>query len=455
MDDKSVFMGETRKQTILVVDDNRVNLMLMQRMLEHCGAGVVSAENGPRAIEIARETDLALILLDVQMPGMDGFETAREIKGLETARHTPIIFVTAISQEREHVQQGYDVGAVDYLFKPVDPNTLLKKVQVFLELNQQKMELEREIALRTQSETALRQAEEKYRNIFENAVEGIFQASLDGRFIEVNPALARIFGYETPAELMDTVTDIGAQIFDDPEEMARFVDTLRRKGSVAKFEYRGRRRGGKPFWISMSARLVTGPENQPLYIEGVLDDVSERKASELDLQRKATYDVLTNIPNRFLFFDRLNQAVIRAKRFGHKLAILFVDLDLFKAVNDTYGHLAGDILLKEVAERLSERVRESDTLARLGGDEFGVILPQIEMAESAAIVARDIVDSLKRPFHVLGRDVTIGASVGLSLYPADGSHPDELLTKADAAMYLAKKSGGNAFVFADPDQAQG
>ncbi len=445
-------MSEPKKLTILVVDDNRVNLMLMQRMLDNCGAEIVSTDNGVKAIEIARTQELALILLDVQMPGMDGFETAEQIKKIERARHTPIIFVTAISQEREHVQQGYDVGAVDYLFKPVDPNTLLKKVQVFLELHSQKQELEREITRRIQSEKALRQAEEKYRNIFENAVEGIFQASLEGQFIEVNPALAAIFGYGTPAELVSSITDIGDQIFDDKEEMDRFVETLRRKGSVSKFEYRGRRRGGLPLWISMSARLVVGPDSEPLYIEGLLEDVSDRKASELDLQHRATYDVLTNIPNRFLFFDRLNQSVIRAKRFGNKLAILFVDLDLFKAVNDTYGHLAGDLLLKEVATRLAERVRESDTLARLGGDEFGVILPQIEMAESAAIVARDIVDSMKRPFHVLGRDVTIGASVGISLYPTDGAHPDELLTKADAAMYKSKKGGGSAFAFADPLQ---
>jgi diguanylate cyclase (GGDEF)-like protein/PAS domain S-box-containing protein len=176
-------------------------------------------------------------------------------------------------------------------------------------------------------------------------------------------------------------------------------------------------------------------------------DITERKLFERRLRQMAFSDALTGIPNRALFFDRMNHAIEMAKRDGRAFALLFLDLDQFKNVNDNLGHSAGDMVLKEAAQRLKGCIRGSDTVARMGGDEFAVILTEIMNIGDAEIVARKIVDSLAAPFHFGNRECSVGVSIGISLYPADGSDADELLKRADTAMYHAKKLPGHLFRF--------
>ena len=183
-------------QKVLIVDDSQTNLALLDHMLAQEMCEIVQAKSGIEAVEMVKSNDFALILLDIQMPGMNGYETALKIKELDRGRHVPIIFITAIFQDDENVKQGYETGAVDYLFRPVDVKTLKSKVQVFLQMNKQKVLLEREIDQRKKTEAALSLAEAKYRSIFERAIEGIFQCTADGVFLEVNPAMLRIFGYD-------------------------------------------------------------------------------------------------------------------------------------------------------------------------------------------------------------------------------------------------------------------
>ncbi|QJB54904.1 diguanylate cyclase [Pseudodesulfovibrio sp. zrk46] len=436
---------KVEKQKVLIVDDSQTNLALLDHMLSQEGCEIIQAKSGGEAVNLVKENDFAVILLDIQMPGMNGYEAATRIKKMDKGRHVPIIYITAIFQDEDNVRQGYETGAVDYLFRPVDVDALKSKVRVFLELHKQKQLLEEEIEQRTQSQKQLTQAEEKYRSIFERAVEGLFQSTNSGQFKEVNPALVEIFGYES-AEEMIGVPGIRSTIMFDEDERTRYLTALNRDGFVTNFEFRARKKNGDIIWCSESSRTVL-PEEEggEMLIEGVVEDISARKLEELELKHLATVDSLTGVPNRHLFFDRLENALAKAKRYKERLAVLFVDLNEFKMVNDTYGHPIGDQLLCEVASRLQERIRESDTMARLGGDEFGILLPHVEDDEGAIHVAKTLLEALAEPFTIESELVRVGATVGISFYPKDGKDCVSLISRADAAMYGAKRMEGRNY----------
>lgn len=423
---------------ILIVDDTPMNLVLLEQLLKQDDCKVRMAENGHEAVELVKNHDFALILLDIQMPGMDGYDSCRAIKALDRGRHVPVIFVTSIFQDEASVKLGYEAGAVDYLFRPVDPYMLRSKVKVFLDLHRQKLRLEHEIHRRKQAAEALGQAEEKYRTFFVKAVEGIFQMRFDGTVTDANPALARLLGYSTPDELLD-VPELFKTIAVDQEQRERYLSILQEEGYISNWEFQVRRRDGEIVWLSESSRLVRG--SGPILVEGVIEDITQRKLCEINLHRKAHFDDLTDVPNRTLFFDRLEHFLESASRYGHKVAVIFIDLNDFKKVNDGYGHQAGDEVLRGVADRFKRRVRSSDTLARLGGDEFGVLLSAVDDVASAEKVARDLLAALEKPFEIKGDLHVVGATLGISLFPDDALEPEELLCKADSAMYSAKRAG--------------
>lgn len=424
-------------QKVLIVDDSKTNLALLQHMLEEIDCEVVRAENGLEAVEQVKAHDLALILLDIQMPGINGYETAFRIKEVERGKHVPIIFITAIFQDDDNVREGYETGAVDYLFRPVDVQILTSKVKAFLQMNEQKVLLEQEIARHKKTEIALRRAEEKYRSIFERAVEGMFQCTLDGTFLEVNPAMLRILGYDSVQDVL-SVEGLRLSIMKDDEERKKYKKLLDSEDAVTDFECHLTKKDGSIIWCSESSRLVSPPDGAP-FIEGVMEDISVRKCTELELQRLATVDSLTGVYNRHSFFDRLEHALAIAKRRKSRVALLFIDLNDFKMVNDTYGHPIGDELLSSVAKRLQQRTRESDTLARIGGDEFGVLLSDVTNEAGVASVASGLLDVLSEPFTIDGQQVSIGATIGISFYPEDGKDCVTLISRADAAMYGVKK----------------
>lgn len=428
----------SQKQKVLIVDDSQTNLALLNHMLGEEGCELLQAKSGVEAVELVRNNDFALILLDIQMPVMNGYDTALRIKELDRGRHVPIIFITAIFQDEDNVRQGYATGAVDYLFRPVDVQTLKSKVQAFLQINEQKTLLEREVEQRRKSERALRMAEEKYRSIFERAVEGIFQSTLDGRLLEVNPAMVKLFGYASAEEMMQ-LENMRETLMPDESERIKYLEIIKRDGIVANFEFRAARKDGEVIWCSESSRLVSLDDGDRHIIEGVLEDISTRKLAELELKQLATMDSLTRVPNRHLFFDRLENTLAAAKRYGTSPAVLFVDLNEFKEVNDTHGHPVGDELLRMVAERLQKRIREADTLARLGGDEFGVLLTEVDNEEGALTVARNLIDVLVPPFEINGISIKVSATIGISFYPHDGKDGVTLISRADAAMYGAKR----------------
>lgn len=340
-----------------------------------------------------------------------------------------------------------------------------------------------DISDRKQAEFALQQAEEKYRSIFENAIEGIFQTTADGRYLSANPALARIYGYESAAELIANIHDIDRQLYLDPNRRVEFLGAIEKHGAVSEFESQVYRADGTTIWVSENGRAVRDAGDNLLYYEGTVEDITLRKIAEEKLVHDALHDTLTGLPNRALFMDRLGHAIELSKRRPEVLfAVLFIDLDRFKVVNDSLGHLVGDRLLIAIAQRLEICLRAGDTVARLGGDEFAILLENIKNTEDAIHIAERVQAELAQPFYLNEYQVFSSASIGivcsglpqpsressqlfspgnlgnidletsLSCLPSDSpvppvpfrmlyDRPEELLRDADAAMYHAKGLG--------------
>ena len=302
--------------------------------------------------------------------------------------------------------------------------------------------ISRDITERRQSEEALRAAERKYRSIFENAVEGIFQTAPDGHYIDANPSLARIYGYESAEELQRQLTDIGNQLYVDEGKREEFVSTMRDVGAVSNFESQIRRKDGSVIWISENARAVRDGDGELLLFEGTVEDITARKNAEERLLHDALHDRLTGLANRALFMDRLGQAFGRLRRHReHAFAVLFLDFDRFKNINDSLGHMAGDRLLIEMAARLSACLRPGDTISRLGGDEFAILLEDVADVAGATWVAERIQSALALPFTLSGQEVFSSASIGIAFGHNEYERPEDLLRDADMAMYRAKAMG--------------
>ncbi len=299
---------------------------------------------------------------------------------------------------------------------------------------------------------ALKQAEESYRSIFENAIEGIFQTTPSGHYIRVNPALAKIYGYPSTQDLINSLTDIQQQLYKDPQRRQEFRDLLQEYDFVADFESEVYRLDGSLIWISENARAVRDDTGKLLYYEGTVQDITDRKRDKEQLQKQALYDPLTGLPNRALFHRRLSQALEKLRLSPtYKFAVLYIDLDRFKAVNDNLGHGVGDLLLQAISRVLENCVRDGDTVARLGGDEFTILLESIKDIGYATQIAERIHHSLRSPFHLDGNEVLSGASIGIIMSSEVTESPDTLLRDADTALYRAKAMGKGRYEVFDQE----
>jgi diguanylate cyclase (GGDEF)-like protein/PAS domain S-box-containing protein len=302
------------------------------------------------------------------------------------------------------------------------------------------------ITERKQIEQALRRAEEKYRTLFQDAVVGIFQSTPGGRYTNVNPAMAHMLGYDSSQELLASITDISLQVYVDPASREQLARLLREQGLVKNFECAVYRKDGSKMWLSANVRAVF-EDGVLVGYEGTNEDITARRAAEERIQFLAYYDALTGLPNRTLLLDRLGKALAGARRQKCKIALLFLDLDGFKTINDSLGHSVGDLLLQEVAERLKTWGREQDTVARLGGDEFLIMLTQIKELPDVAVAAERLMDAMTAEFVVQGHSLNISCSIGVSIFPEHGADCETLIKNADAAMYSAKDCGHSNFQF--------
>ncbi|MDD3519372.1 MAG: EAL domain-containing protein, partial [Chromatiales bacterium] len=296
---------------------------------------------------------------------------------------------------------------------------------------------------RTQTELRL------YATVFTNATEGMMITDAASRIVAVNPAFTTVTGYtqEEVVGQMPSILRSGRQGDDFYREMWQ---TLQREGQW-QGEIWNRRRNGEvyPEWLSITT--VFDQSGSPTHYIGVFSDISDRKEAEARIHHLAYHDALTNLPNRVLLHDRLGQAILQSRRSGRRSAVLFLDLDRFKNINDSLGHEVGDMLLVTVARRCLDAVRETDTVTRQGGDEFVIVLPDIEHTQDAALVARKILAALESPIKAGAHELTVTGSVGIALHPEDGQTVSMLLRNADAAMYQAKANGRNGFQFYSAD----
>ncbi|MCM2257162.1 MAG: PAS domain S-box protein [Vicinamibacteria bacterium] len=296
-----------------------------------------------------------------------------------------------------------------------------------------------EITDRRRAEVALRSSEERYRMLFERNLAGVYRGTLDGRLLECNDAMARILGYTTHEELLALSA---AELYVDPHVRARDLGRLLAGGRVSNRELQLRRKDGGLAWVLESQTVVRGDPGDEL-VEGTVIDITDRKEFEQRIEFQAYHDSLTGLPNRAFLTERLQDRLQDAALLGRSLQVLFLDLDRFKAVNDTLGHAMGDRLLQQVATRLRQCVREDDLVVRMGGDEFVLLLSQIRPADAVS-VAKKLLACIEEPVKLDEHELRVTASIGLARFPDDGSDVETLLEHADSAMYRAKDRGRNA-----------
>ncbi len=425
---------------LLVVDDYPENLISMRALLQHDDWQVITADSGVQALGLLLEYDVDLVLLDVKMPGMDGFEVARLMRGSQRTCMTPIIFLSANAQSPASVLEGYASGAIDYLFKPFDPLILKPKVQALLDHQRNRRALQR-------LSHDLELARAFNASVLDNAAEGILVVGEDGVIQYANPAISRLLNATT-----------------DELQGQEFLRFLQKPHVPAWFDsqmYAGYRSGetwrlhdailrtsrGQQVPVALScARL---PAEQKAMVVTVLD-MSEVRHLHQQLEFQAVTDPLTGLLNRRGFQQAVDSILLRGERSEASLVLLYLDLDGFKRVNDSLGHDAGDRVLRWVSEQIKACLGSCDLLGRMGGDEFTALL-ELEFPEQAAKISEKLIERVSVCHQVDGLDVMLGVSIGIATFPDCGSDLNGLLRAADIAMYEAKRAGRQQYRYYDQE----
>ena len=430
--------------TVLVADDDELVRTFVRAALEHVGLNVCEASHGAQALEQFALHRPDIIVLDVFMPVMDGYAACTQLRGSVGGSRVPILMMTGLD-DAEAIARAYEHGATDFITKPLNPTILSHRVKYMLRGSRTLDAL-----LRSEARLGLAQRIAKIGNWEWQPRSGHFSASSE---------LCRLMGIR-PQDFGGTLEAFLQAV--DGQDRDRVEKALRRiltDRTPCDIDHRIVLPNGSDFNVNLQAEAIFDDQLKALTIVGTAQDISERKRSEREIHRLAYYDSLTGLPNRVLFKDRVTQAIAHARRYRYHLAVLFLDLDRFKLINDTLGHNVGDLLLKHLADRLSESIRHSDSigrstetaqtheLARLGGDEFTVLLTNLKDVQDASKVARRILEGLAQPFLVSGHEIFVTVSVGIAIFPADGDSVDMLLKNSDTAMYHAKEQGRNNFQY--------
>ncbi len=417
-------------------------------MLAPLGFPVVEAASGREALRAVTEEKFALILMDVRMPTMDGYETAKLIRLRRETERTPIVFVSAFGRDDMQSAAAYASGAVDFIFTPILPEVLRAKVAALVGLFVQTVELQRSVASVTALNVALRDSEVRARAVLQNIADGIVTAAADGTIESLNRAARRLFGYST-----EEVAGQPLELLVAPSRRTDFTASAHAQwGLVAgnevpaeSIETLGCRKDGSCFPLEIGiSRMRIGDGT---FVIGCMRDVSGRKAYTEALEQRALHDTVTGLPNRALFGDRVDRVIAQADRVGEPRAVLALDLDDFRAVNERYGHEVGDGVMQAVAERLRGIIRDTDTVARLEGDAFGVLPAGATDVGTAAAMAWNLHAAFERPFRVAGHRIPVSTSIGIAFFPQHGRSTTELLRRAEMAVNQAKVTGRSLAVF--------
>ena len=427
-------MDSTSVTRILIVDDTPANIELLLGALED-DYELSFATSGRQALALLQTTELPdLILLDVMMPEMDGYEVNGILKQDPRTRHIPVIFITAKTDIMSETRALTD-GAVDFIHKPINTDVLRARVRVHVMLQQRTQALQ-------QSLLDIRHAQEQLRIQSMALVQSptsIVITDVNGIIQYVNPYFVEESGYSAAEAIGQNPRILNSGLTDKSvfEDMWHHLVA----GEPWTGELINRRKSGEIYWEEARIAPVKNEQGVTSHYVAVKMDITEQKQTHERIAYLAHHDLLTNLPNRLLFFDRVNQSLAQAQRQGSRLAVMYIDLDKFKPINDSCGHAAGDYVLQQVAQRMESCVRHSDTVGRIGGDEFVVLLPDISAPERVIQVAEKIRQTLKKPIEFGDRFFEISSSIGIALYPDHGDTVDQLALCADCAMYQAKESG--------------
>ena len=426
------------KKRILVADDEELTRLFASQALEAEGFLVEEAEDGIAALEVAREVRPDLIILDVLMPGKSGFQVCQEMRRRPEFRRTPILMMTGLD-DTESVKKAYDFGATDFVTKPISWTLLCHRVQYLLRASEA-------IAQLAKSHVLLAQAQKL-------AGLSSFDWNHASDQLTVNGELFAMCAGLGPEELLPLAGFWEIFIEADRAEVKKEVMASVGIYTPCQIDCRVMIALGDIRHVHLQCETVVGMDGRPLWTRGTLQDITQRKRSEEEAKRLAFYDGLTGLPNRMFFREVLAKSLQTAERDHSPVAVLFLDLDNFKRINDSLGHDMGDQLLKEFAGRLEQCLRKEDvvsrqrvvdgstTIARLGGDEFIVLLSRIKERYEAGKVAERILKACSRPIRIGDREVFASTSIGIAVYPDDGADSETLLKNADSAMYIAKGQG--------------
>lgn len=418
---------------ILVIDDDASTLLLIRAALVKAGYEVVTATDGLRGIAAFREQPCDMVMLDVEMPGMSGFDVCERLRA-DAGDELPIVMVTGMD-DIASIERAYEVGATDFIAKPIHWALIGHRVRYLLRGRQAFLDLR---SANARSEAILRAIPDL-----------LFEMDLDGCFIDCHSPRTEVLGRSRPQLIGRSVLEVLP-----PEAAAVWIDALRcanRDGVSAGQHFELVLPDGRSWFELSMSRRAGGDVLAPRFI--VLSrDITERKDAERRIARLAYFDALTELPNRQSFLDRVDLEIERCSNGDRRLGVLFMDLDGFKAINDTMGHGAGDQILRWAADRLRQALRPGDVvscvppngdveLARLGGDEFTALIVDIARPEDALAVANRVLQLMRQPFNLNGRPVMLTASIGIAVYPEDGLDAVTLLKHADTAMYHAKDLG--------------
>jgi diguanylate cyclase (GGDEF)-like protein/PAS domain S-box-containing protein len=419
--------------TILIIDDNPSNLKLLHETLSRSGYYVRAADSPKVALASAKNFPPDLILLDIKMPEMDGYTLCQELKKNENTASIPVIFISASAGALNKVK-AFEVGGMDYISKPFDSAEVLARIANHLQLS----------ILQKQTQSSLLTSQHMLEGIINNSPAMIYIKDTDGRYQLINHEFERVLKIRNE----EIVGKNDHELF--PKESAdvfvRHDHDVMNRDQHKQYEEILEIDGRELTYLTLKFPLKDANGNN-YAVCGISTDISIRKKAEAELEHLATYDTLTELPNRSLFMELLTRTLAASERDNTRHAVLFIDLDNFKNVNDSLGHPVGDLLLKEVAKRLKACTRGEDTVARMGGDEFVLLLQRIKHPSDAAEVSSKIIQILEPDFDIEGRPVFITPSIGIVISPENGRDAQKLLRNADTAMYHAKNKGRNTYQF--------
>lgn len=434
---------------VLLIDDEPRMLSSLRELLRGRGFALMSAASGTEAIQHLRQSAFDLVILDLHLPDIGG----HEIMDFMNAQHAGAnVIVTSGNREIEAAIGALKRGAYDYLRKPYSPEELLKTVDNALQQRRLRAE-NRHIAQQLES------SEKKYHYLVNSSPDIIYMLDQEGRITFVNDRVQQLLGFGRD-ELIGTHYSL--LIHEEDMERANYAFNGGRGGHrlprSVELRLKSRQAEGEArtfahelmkisFGTKEKSQEPDSSRRELIGTYGVARDITDRKKADELISYQAYHDILTSLPNRVLFKDRLGLAVLQARRNNTGLALMFIDLDRFKLVNDTLGHAVGDELLQQTAVRLKACLRSGDTLARLGGDEFTAVLPELNDRQDAALIAEKFLECLQLPFQLAGQSVHVSASIGIAIYPTDGESIDELIRNSDIAMYHMKAEGKNGYSF--------